>query len=78
MHIQFAMYTFIQLSLKEKFHLNVQAIIIISEIDLAMPHYQVCNMCVWYSLLNVECYISDMFFDISASKITLLLDEKSI
>ena len=32
-----------------------------------MPHCQLCNMCVWYSLLNVECYISDMFFDSSAS-----------
>ena len=24
-------------------------------------------MCVWYSLRNVKCYISDMFFDSSTS-----------
>ena len=32
-------------------------------------------MYVWYSLRNVECYISDMFFDSNASIITVLLDE---
>ena len=39
----------------------------ISEVDLAVPHCQLYNMCVWYSLRNVECYISDMVFDSSAS-----------
>ena len=52
--------------LKKSFHLNVQDIIIISEVDLAVHHCQLCNMCVWYSLRHVECYISDMFFDSSA------------
>ena len=36
-----------------------------------MYYWQLCNMCVWYSLRNIECYISDMFFD----SITVLLDE---
>ena len=39
----------------------------ISEVGLAVPHCQLCNMYVWYSLRNVECYISDLFFDSSAS-----------
>ena len=62
------MYTFIQLSLKEiisfkctGYHYKSQILI------LAVPNCQLYNMCVWYSLLNVECYITDMFFYISAS-----------
>ena len=62
------MYTFIQLSLKEiisfkctGYHYQSQ------EVDLAVRYCQLCNMCIWYSLRNVECYISDMFFDSSAS-----------
>ena len=66
------MFTFIQLSLKKSFHLNVQDTILV--VDLAVPHCQLCNICVWYSLRNVECNISDMFFD-SSSK---YIDEKNI
>ena len=40
-------------------------------------------MCVWYSLLNVECFISDMFFDSSASinlgfRLKLFLDSFTV
>ena len=62
------MCTFIQLSLKEiisfkctGYHYQPQ------EVDLAVRYCQLCNMCIWYSLRNVKCYISDMFFDSSAS-----------
>ena len=53
--------------LNKSFHLKVQDIIIFSEVDLALPYCQLCNMCVWYSLRNVECYIPHKFFDSSAS-----------
>ena len=39
----------------------------ISENDLAVPHCLLCNMCVWFSLRNVQGYISDLFFDSSAN-----------
>ena len=61
------MLTVIQLSLKKSFHLNVQDTVINLRDELAVSHCQLCNMCIWYSLRNVECNISNMFFDSSAS-----------
>ena len=53
--------------LKKSFHLIVQDIIINLMVNLTVHHCQMCYMGVWYSIQNVECYISDMFFDSSAS-----------
>ena len=53
--------------LNKSFHFNVQDVIINLSRDLAVHNCQLCNMCVWGSLRNVECHISVMFFDISTS-----------
>ena len=46
-----------------------------AEVDLAVPHCQLCSICVWCSLRNVECYISGMLFDISTSINHVFLDK---
>ena len=62
--------------LKKSFHLNVQNITIILEVDLAVPHCQLCNMCVWYSLQMLNAIFQICSLTVAQVLITLFLDEK--